>query len=160
MKKSIVLGLLIFLFITNIIFISTTILYKSKIDKQVFKVYSFEGEDSDIRISDGFVIISPNKQTVSGGNIEYIGGKRENIKSYSKTIYLGNQVAKDIILSNSVSFEGDTKGTEFSDEFLLNKGIGEISSEKLFRENAINTIKDNLFVLIIQQLMENRKLYN
>jgi hypothetical protein len=145
MKKSIVLGAFIFLFIINIIFVSTTILYKTKIDKQVFKVYSFEGESSDIRISDGLVIISPNKQTISGGNIEYIGSKRENINSYSKTIYLGNEGAKDIVLSNAVSFAGDTKGVAFSDEFLLNKGIGEISSVKLFRGNDINTIKDNLY---------------
>ncbi|QMW92773.1 hypothetical protein FF104_09005 [Clostridium butyricum] len=32
----------------------------------------------------------------------------------------------------------------FPDEFLLNKGVGEISSEKLFSED-LNIIKDNFY---------------
>lgn len=145
MKKSFILGAFVLLLIANIVLVRTTVLYKTKIDNQVFKVYSFEGESKDIRISDGLVIIFPSKQTVSGGNIKYIGNKQENIHSYSKTIYLDKQLSKDVILSNSVSFAGDIKGTSFPDEFLLNKDIGEISSEKLFNKDAINNIKDNLY---------------
>lgn len=145
MKKSLMLGFLIFLLITNIIFVSTTVLYKTKIDKQVFKVYSFEGEGTDIRISNGLIILSPNKQTMSGGKIQYIGNKQERIQSYSKTIYLDKQVSKDILLSDSASFTGDNDATAFVDEFLLNNGIGDISSEKLFSEDDINIIKDNLY---------------
>ena len=145
MKKLNVVGLLTFLLITNILFISTTVLYKNKIDKQVIKVYLFEGESKDIRISGGTIILSPNKQTISGGNIAYIGGKRTNINAYSKNIYLGKKLSKDIILSNSASFSGDNKGKLFSDEFLLNKSLGEISSTKLLSEDNINMIKDNLY---------------
>lgn len=145
MKKSFILGGFVLLLIANIVFVTTTVLYKTKIDKQVFKVYSFEGESTDIRVSDGLVIISPNKQTVNGGKIQYIGNKQENIQSYSKTIYLDKQVDKDVILSNSVLFTGDIKEVAFPDELLLNKGIGEISSEKLFSNDAINNVKDNLY---------------
>lgn len=145
MKKSFILGVFVLLLIANIVFVTTTVLYKTKIDKQVFKVYSFEGEGTDIRISDGLVILFPNKQIVSGGKIQYIGNKQENIQSYSETIYLDKQVGKDVVLSNSVSFEGITKVTTFPDEFLLNKGIGGISSESLFSKDAINNIKDNLY---------------
>ncbi|MDF2802928.1 MAG: hypothetical protein K0S61_2831 [Anaerocolumna sp.] len=145
MKKSFIIGVFVFLLFANIVFVTTTVLYKTKMDKQVFKVYSFEGEGSDIRISDGLVMISPNKQKVSGGKIQYIGSKRENIQSYSKTIYLDKQAGKDVVLSNCVSFAGDNKGTAFPDEFLLNKDMGEISSEKLFSKDAINNIKENLY---------------
>lgn len=145
MKKLIVIGVLIFSLITNIILVNMVISYKTRIDKQEFKVYSFQGEDTNIRISNGIVIISPNKHIVNGGNIEYIGDSKEKIKSYSKTIYLDKKANKDIVLSNSVSFEGDTDGTRFSDEFLLNKGVGEISSDKLFNEADINNIKNNLY---------------
>ncbi len=145
MKKSIVLGVLILLFITNIIFIFTTVLYKTKIDEQVFKVYSFEAENIDIKISDGLVIISPNKQIVHGGKIQYLGNQKENIESYSKTIFLNQNGNKEIILSNAVSIADDNDGASFSDEFLLNRDIGEISSEKLFSPDDINIINDNLY---------------
>lgn len=54
---------------------------------------------------------------------------------------------KDTVLSNSASFAGNNTGTAFPDEFelLLNKGIGQISSEKLFAEEDINILKDNLY---------------
>jgi len=147
MKKSLVLLGFVFLIFTNILFIRSTLIYKTKIDKQVFKVYSFEGESTDIRISDGLIIISPNKQLVNGGNIQYIGNKQENIQSYSKTIYLDKQLDKDTVLSNSTSFAGNTTGTVFPDEFELplNKNIGQLSSERLFTEEDINIIKDNLY---------------
>jgi hypothetical protein len=145
MKKSLLLGFLILLLISNIIFVSTTVLYKTKIDKQVFKVYSFEGEGTDIRISNGLIIISPYKHTISGGKIQYKGNKKEKIQLYSKTIYLNKQVDKDILLSDSASFAGANNGIVFADEFLLNNGIGAISSEKLFSEEDINIIKDNLY---------------
>ncbi|KAF1084298.1 hypothetical protein SPSYN_02074 [Sporotomaculum syntrophicum] len=145
MKKQIVLGAFVFLFITNIIFISTTVFYKTKIDEQVFKVYSFEAESTDIKINDGLVIILPNKQIVNGGKMQYVGNKQENIQSYSKTIYLNKQGNKEIVLSNAVSVAGASDGTAFSDVFLLNKNIGEISSEKLFSPDDINIINDNLY---------------
>lgn len=69
MKRLPILGIMIFLLISNIIFISTTMLYKNKIDKQIFKVYSFEGENNNIKISDGIIVIYPNKQILNGGKI-------------------------------------------------------------------------------------------
>lgn len=145
MKKSFVFGVFIFLLVTNIIFIRTTVLYKNKIDNQKIEVYSFEGENNGIRISDGLILISPNKHTVSGGKIQYKADEKENIKSYSKTIYIDKQGNKEIVLSNSASHSGDNTKTTSSDGFLLNEGIGEISSEKLFNEENINIIKDNLY---------------
>lgn len=116
-----------------------TMLYKNKIDKQVFTVYSFKGENSDIKISDGIIIIYPNKQIVNGGKIQYIGNKQESIKSYSKNIYLNKQGNKEKILSNSVSFEVNSKKTTFPDEFLLNKDIGEFYEKIIICFNCINT---------------------
>ncbi|WP_394900268.1 hypothetical protein, partial [Clostridium butyricum] len=128
-----------------IAFIITTTLYKNKIDNQYFKVYSFNGENKDIRISNGIIIVYPNKQIVSGGEILYTGSKNENIQSYSKKIYINEEGNNDnVVLSNSVSLQNDNKGIVFPDEFLLNKGVGEISSEKLFSED-LNIIKDNFY---------------
>lgn len=145
MKRKFVLGVIVFLVITNIICLGTTVLYKTKIVKQEFKVYSFQGEDEDLRISNGFVMISPNRQMLSGGDIQYKGKKLENIQIYSKTIYLQKEGYKDVVLSNSVSLTGDTKGMVFPDTLSLNRRVGEISSEKLFGVDDLDIIKDILY---------------
>jgi len=114
-------------------------------DKQEFKVYSFQGENTDIRITDGLIIMSPNKHIVSGGNIQYIGSKEEQIESYSESIYLDKEGDQDVVLLKTVSMDMDTKGTSLSDELLLNKSIGEISSQQLFNEEQLGLIKNNLY---------------
>lgn len=145
MKRKFILWIVFFLVITNIVFIGTTIWYKTKMDKQEFKVYSFQGENTDIRVTDGLIILFPNKHIVSGGNIQYIGSNEEQIESYSESIYLDKEGDKDIILLNTVSMEIDNKGASLSDELLLNKSIGEISSQQLFNEEQLGLIKNNLY---------------
>ncbi|MBE6061577.1 MAG: hypothetical protein E7215_15645 [Clostridium sulfidigenes] len=145
MKRKFILWIVFFLVITNIVFIGTTIWYKTKMDKQEFKVYSFQGENTDIRITDGLIIMSPNKHIVSGGNIQYIGSKEEQIESYSESIYLDKEGDKDVVLLKTVSMEMDNKGISLSDELLLNKSIGEISSQQLFNEEQLGLIKNNLY---------------
>lgn len=129
------------LVITNLLFIATSIFYKSKIDNQVFKVYSFEGESNDIRLSNGIIIISSAKQIVNGGQIQYLGEKLENIIFYSKTISIDGKT----ILSNSVSNSGEIPGMTFPNEILLNRDVGGISAKKLFSDKDINAIKDSLY---------------
>lgn len=145
MKRKFILWIVFFLVITNIVFIGTTIWYKTKMDKQEFKVYSFQGENTDIRITDGLIIMSHNKHIVSGGNIQYIGSKEEQIESYSESIYLDKEGDKDVVLLKTVSMEMDNKGISLSDELLLNKSIGEISSQQLFNEEQLGLIKNNLY---------------
>ncbi|MGC7871041.1 hypothetical protein ACPUYX_05855 [Desulfosporosinus sp. SYSU MS00001] len=135
----------ILLLITNLIFISTTVFYRSKIDNQVFKVYTFEGETNNIQLDNGVIIITPGKHIVNGGQIQYVGNKLGNIKFYSKTIYLDKQGGQDTILSNRVSDYTSVMKMTFPDELLLNRDIGEISSEKLLSDNDIKNIKDNLY---------------
>ncbi len=156
MKKSLILCVM-FLVITNIVFISTTMWYKTKLDKEAFKVYSFQGEGTNIKITDGLIIISPDKHVVSGGNIQYIGTKQEKIQSYSKAIYLDKQGDKNIVLCNSISFENDDKEMSFTDEFLLNKSIGEISSQQLFSEDQIGLIKENLYFALEYSTVDGQR---
>ncbi|WP_346848886.1 hypothetical protein [uncultured Clostridium sp.] len=145
MKRSFIFWIVFFLVITNIVFIGTTIWYKTKLDNQEFKVYSFQGENTDIRLTEGLIILFPNKHIVSGGNIQYIGRKEEQIESYSESIYLDKEGDKDIVLSKAVSNGWDNKGTSLSGELLLNKSIGEISSQQLFNKEQLGLIKNNLY---------------
>ncbi|MDR3587670.1 MAG: hypothetical protein P4L59_20515 [Desulfosporosinus sp.] len=135
--------IILFLLITNSIFIVTTVMYKNS--TPVFKVYSFEGESENIRVSNGVIIISKDKQMVQGGELQYIGIKRENISAYTKNIYIDNQHGnKETIVGGSV-FNNIKNGMIFPDELLLNRTIGGVSSEKLFRDEDMSTIKDNLY---------------
>ncbi|MFT8352870.1 hypothetical protein [Clostridium saccharoperbutylacetonicum] len=146
MKKQLTIFIFILLIISNIVFIRTTVFYKTKMDNQVLKVYSFAGENDDMKITNGVIVISPNKQLISGGEILYTGSAKDKIQAYSKKIYLKDGKNKEkIVMENSVGFQGDTKGTTFPDEFLLNKSIGSVGSEKLFSEDEINNIKENLY---------------
>jgi len=67
--------IIISLLVTNSIFIFTTL--NSKINNPVFKVYSYEGASDDIKISNGVIIISKDKQIVNGGEIQYLGEKKK-----------------------------------------------------------------------------------
>ncbi|NLK51126.1 MAG: hypothetical protein GX295_01590 [Syntrophomonadaceae bacterium] len=139
--------IIVILLIANSIFIYATVMQKnSKQDNQVaLKVYSFEGESGEIRISNGVIVISQGKQIIYGGKLQYIGDKQENIKSYTKTIYQTNQNSKQVIMTNSVAVEGDSEGMTFPDEFLLNKDIGGLSGENLFTEEGLNSLKENMY---------------
>ncbi|KEZ87105.1 hypothetical protein IO99_07670 [Clostridium sulfidigenes] len=145
MKRSFIFWIVFFLVITNIVFIGTTMWYKTKLDNQEFKVYSFQGENTDIRVTEGLIILFPNRHIVIGGNIQYIGSKEEQIKSYSQNIYLDKEGDKYLVLSKAVSNGWDNKGTSLSGELLLNKSIGEISSQQLFNEEQLGIIKNNLY---------------
>ena len=131
------------LLITNSLFIVSTVMYKNS--TPVFKVYSFEGESENIRVSNGVIIISKDKQMVQGGDLQYVGIKRENISAYTKNIYIDNQHGnKETIVGGSVS-NNIKNGMIFPDELLLNRNIGGVSSEKLFRDEDMSTIKDSLY---------------
>jgi hypothetical protein len=154
MKKHATFLIIALLIISNVIFISTTLSYKSKLNTaeaklapENYKLYFFEGEDNNIKLTNGVVIISPNKELVNGGKIEYVGKGNEKIIAYTTTLYLDKEGKKDVIFSNSASL-GAPNGITFSDEFSLNKTIGGISSKKLFSADSLEKLKDNLYLSI------------
>ncbi|AFM41092.1 hypothetical protein Desaci_2126 [Desulfosporosinus acidiphilus SJ4] len=85
-------------------------------------MYTFEGETNNIQLDNG-VIITSGKQIVDGGQILYVGNKLDNIKFYSKTIYLDKQGGQNTILSNCVSDYTSSTGMSFPDELSLNRYI-------------------------------------
>ncbi|MGE7603421.1 hypothetical protein ACQKL5_13170 [Peribacillus sp. NPDC097675] len=115
-------------------------LYKGK---EETKVYSFSGSSDELKIHNGVIILSPKKQVVYGGEVEYIGPKRTHIKTYFKSIYLNDEEA--IVLKSSVSNGVKGDGLSFPAELKLNKENGSISSEELLTEQQIKELKENLY---------------
>lgn len=142
MKKAIPIFIFALLILSNVFFIQKSRLYKDTLDTQVFKVYSFEGENQNIRISNGAIILSPHKQILHAGDITYIGEKVDDIVSYSQDLYLGEAISQNIVLSFSSS---TNKSISFPEEFSTNKDMGEMSSSTLFNEEELKLIKEELY---------------
>ena len=111
--------------------------------KEETKVYSFSGSNDELKIHNGVIILSPQKQVVYGGEVEYIGPKRTHIKSYSKTIYIHDE--EDVVLKSRASFGVEGDGFSFPAESELNKENGWISSEELLTEQQIKELEENLY---------------
>ncbi|MGM9986250.1 MAG: hypothetical protein ACI35O_03375 [Bacillaceae bacterium] len=145
MKKwlFILIGILV---VSNIIFITTTIKNKQKADDPKVEVYAFEGENEDIKLTNGLIIIEPNKQTVYGGNIIYVGEPIENITTYSTKIYVEKDGMKDVLYHGGYSNEGTDEDIAFPDELILNPAVGAISGENVIGKKDIEALVNNFYV--------------
>lgn len=66
-------------------------------DQQELKVYSICGENDDIAVSGGVLVLNGDEQVFYGGNVELKQADTDNIYSYSMVFYV-------------LSPEGDTEG--------------------------------------------------
>lgn len=148
MKKKLIITAFALLVISNIVLAITSISYKNKMNSyknQISKVYKFDGENEEIKISNGLIVVSPQKTTIIGGDIQYNGPKKQKVQSYTKTLYLNKQGNKDSLLIIGVSTGA---GVNFPDEFAINKSIGEISGGRIFFDNDLKNITNNLYFSI------------
>lgn len=144
------------LVILNIVFISTTIWYKYKLNNPQVKFYTVEGESKDIKITNGLIIIYPKYQIFLAGDLQYLSETKNNVQNYSLNIYLDKPDMSKPILSTSLSYEGVTKGTVFPDEFILNKNLGEIRSKDLFTKEDIKDFKNNMYFSLKGSTMDKK----
>lgn len=70
-------------------------------------VYSFSGENDDIRISNGVITVSPTEYVFHGGNIYYKDGTLDNILNYSTEFYYLSGKEKNQIVTSSTANETD-----------------------------------------------------
>lgn len=144
MKKSTKV-IICFLIITNILFIFNALNNKTKVAPQTFKVYQLKGENRDIKLSNGFITLYPNKDVIKGGTLEYLGVKQENITAYTESICFEKQGVINKLLVRSVS---NGSGMKFPEELKLNPTLGSISGDKLFNKENFDIMKDNCYFLI------------
>ncbi|MEA4822320.1 MAG: hypothetical protein VB122_08875 [Erysipelotrichales bacterium] len=130
---------IIFLLITNLVFIFTTVKYRNINNCSVFKAYSYKGQNDAIKINNGVIILSKDKHVIQGGELQYMGERLENIKSYTKTIYINNHGNKETLLESSVVTSG-FNGIIFPDDLLLNENLGNIEGGKLFLTDGFENL--------------------
>lgn len=111
---------------------------KEEEPKEYYAVYSFYGENEQIRITNGVIIQGTTEDVFYGGVLEGKNDSLSDIAMYSISFYTVNENEKEILLSN--------KGEDKSGEALEIEGeIGKISGEMLFG-NKIDEIKDKFLV--------------
>ena len=111
--------------------------------KQELVVYSFSGSDGQIAVSNGVIVMSPDKDVFYGGDLEVFNEELcTDIASYSTTFYTINNGEKNTILSNSVVDQ--TAGS-----VNVSSDLGRMSGANLLG-NKIDAEEDLLYSLFFE----------
>ena len=111
------------------------------------EVYSFSGENENIAINNGLIIITDDLEKFIGGDLSFKGKEPSDVKGYSNKFYFYKDGNEHTIMNNASSVQGITKGLTIHSE------LGSISSEDLFFPNDLEQIKGSLNFLIGGKLM-------
>lgn len=125
---------------------------KNETKNEVKKVYSVSGEDGNLTLEGGILVVDENQDTFKGGKI-YIKDKNyEELKSYTVKYYYLKDNKELTIMSNASTMEAE--------EFLNPNGefTGSISSKDLLKD--IENIKDDLYITIDGIDKEDREVYH
>ena len=106
-----------------------------KVEQEQLTVYSFSGENEQLSISNGIIILNGTEETFSGGDLKVSDDFFDNITSYSTTFYIMAGDEKDVILSNGmVDMTGDTVN--------ISGDLGQISGNSTIRRIKIDDTSD------------------
>ncbi|WP_024615283.1 hypothetical protein [Clostridium sp. Ade.TY] len=150
--------LLVALIVTNIFFIAIATNYKNKSDKinKAFKVYSVNGENDYLKITDGIIIESYNKDILDAGRIEYLGDNKKDLKSYKIQICAyGNNNEKILFCTNCKSENYEKRLFSFPGD--LETNIGRISGEYITKQYDKKYLLSNMYLKLNLQFENGKK---
>nr|WP_312576954.1 hypothetical protein [Sedimentibacter sp.] len=139
MKKRIIS---ITLIVIVLCFITSCTTQKNKIE-----IYSFSGEDENIKINNGLIIVTDDLEKFIGGDLSFKGEEPSNVKDYFEKFSFYKDGNEDTIMSNATKTEGTTEGLQISSE------LGSISGEDLFYGDDLELIKNSLNFSLSGKLM-------
>lgn len=111
------------------------------------EVYSFSGENENISINNGLIIVTKDLEKFIGGDLSFKGEEPLDVKGYFERFFFYKDGNEETILNNATTTEGATEGLHISSE------LGSISSENLFYNNDLELIKGSLNFLINGELI-------
>lgn len=111
--------------------------------EQPLMVYSFHGENEQLKITNGVIVCSEETDVFSGGDLEVSGDFPSNITSFTTTFYLSSESQDKTIMTNSVI---DQTGTCI----LVGGELGSISGGGGFLASVLDeektaNLKNNLY---------------
>ena len=106
-----------------------------KVEHEQLTVYSFSGENEQLSISNGIIVLNGSEEIFSGGDLKATDESFLDITSYSTTFYTISGSEKNVILSNSVV---DTTGGTVN----VSGDLGQISGDSTLRRIKIDDTND------------------
>ena len=97
-----------------------------KVAQEQLTVYSFSGENEQLTVSNGIIVLNGSEEIFSGGDLKAADDCFLDITSYSTTFYTISGSEKNVILSNSVV---DTTGGTVN----VSGDLGQISGDSTLR---------------------------
>ena len=120
-----------------------------KAEQEQLIIYSFSGENEQLAVSNGIIVLNGSEETFVGGDLKVTGDFFDDITSYSTTFYTMSGSEKDIILSNSVvDMTGETVNVSCD--------LGQISGESIIRRIKIDDVNDLENVLYFELTTKNK----
>lgn len=114
-------------------------------EKGKLTIYSFSGENEQVTISNGVVVLNGTEEIFDGGDLRVAEDFFTNIKSYTTTFYIMSGKDKNVILSNNV--EDMTGGTlNFLCDLGKTAGDNTVISGKIDDDNDLN---NNLYFELV-----------
>lgn len=111
------------------------------------EIYSFSGENENIAINNGLIIVTNDSEKFIGGNLSFKGEEPSDVKDYFERFFFYKDGNEETILINATTTEGATEGLHISSE------LGSKSSENLFYNNDLGLIKESLNFMISGKLV-------
>lgn len=111
------------------------------------EIYSFSGENENITINNGLIIVTDDLEKFIGGDLLFKGEEPLDVKDYFEKFFFYKDGNEETIFNNATTTEGASVGLHISSE------LGSISSENLFYNNDLELIKESLNFLISGKLM-------
>ena len=120
-----------------------------KVEQEQLTVYSFSGENEQLSISNGIIVLNGTEEIFTGGDLKVTDDFFNNITSYSTTFYSMSGDKKDVILSNNVV---DTTG----DTVNVSSDLGQISGDSAIRRIKIDDTSDLKNILYFELTTKDR----
>ena len=114
------------------------------------EIYSFSGENENIAINNGLIIVTDDLEKFIGGDLSFKGKEPLDVKDYFEKFFFYKDGNEEIIFNNATTTVGATVRQHISSE------LGSISSENLFYNNDLELIKESLKFLISGKLMNGK----
>ena len=115
------------------------------------KIYSFTGENEDIIINNGLIIITDSSEKFIGGNLSFKDDVISNIRYYDKKFFFYKDDIKVDILNNYKVVEENIKDVTVSSD------LGSISSKDLSLDTNLESVKGTLNFLIEGDFINGKK---
>ena len=106
-----------------------------KAEQEPLRVYSFGGENEQLTVSNGIIVLNGEEEIFSGGDLKAADDSFLDITSYSTTFYTISGSEKNVILSNSVV---DTTGGTVN----VSGDLGQISGDSTLKRINIDDTND------------------